>query len=284
MLCGLIHFIHSRCFSSSPLLLRGTPDYSIDTCIHMWYAIQYILTLHAICWTCSTGSPQQRILFQIIALVWRSLQYLILAYFRLWDDYVTTLSVSGCRTLCFTEQDVLILHACMLIWTVCTHTLMCVYATTTLVHVFLTVQLDYCSLFYAGLPPLWLWCLDHVLRSAACFPGRTPKFEHISSYMLCMLHWLPLQQRILFQIIASIWRSLLRPTPAYLWVLYCTTLSILGRHTLCSAEQGVLIVHFERTATKHNCTFSLVGPLALALRLFPRVLSDFFFAHLKTPF
>jgi len=41
-----------------------------------------------------------------------------------------------------------------------------------------------------------LSCLDRVLRSAARPIGRIPKYDHISTYMRCILHWLPARQRV----------------------------------------------------------------------------------------
>ena len=60
-----------------------------------------------------------------------------------------------------------------------------------------------------------------------------------------------------------------------------------GRRFLRSTEQGLLLVPFFHTATMQNRAFSVVGlslwnGLSLALRLFPRIVSNSFYAHLKT--
>ena len=80
-----------------------------------------------------------------------------------------------------------------------------------------------------------LQCIVRVLRSAARLSGRIPKFGHVSSYMLDVLHWLPLQQRISFCIISLVWRYLLGLAPAYIfeasaalpWVFQAVALSAL---------------------------------------------------------
>src|SRR6218665_2746809 len=59
------------------------------------------------------------------------------------------------------------------------------------------------------------------------------------------------------------------------------------RCSLRSTEQGLLLVPFAHTATMQNRAFSVVGPslwngLSLALRLFPGIVSNSFYAHLKT--
>src|SRR6218665_1166016 len=69
-------------------------------------------------------------------------------------------------------------------------------AGATLVHSFITIHLDYCLSLYSGLPSVHLASLSRVLRSAARLIGQIPKFSHVSSYMLEVLHWLPIWQRI----------------------------------------------------------------------------------------
>src|SRR6218665_4178857 len=116
-----------------------------------------------------------------------------------------------------------------------------------------------------------------------CTPsGCIPEFGHVSSYMLDVLHWLPLQQRISYHVISFVWGSLLGLAPACLRGLCCTTMGIPGRRSLCSTERGFLIIPFAHTTTKQNRVFSVVGPslwngLSLALRLYPRVLSFFIY-------
>ena len=82
-------------------------------------------------------------------------------------------------------------------------------ATAILKHAFITAWLDYCSSLSTGLPVRRLRCLDRILGSAASLSGCIPKFDHIFSYMLDVLHWLPLQQRNSYHIISLVWRSLL---------------------------------------------------------------------------
>jgi len=123
--------------------------------------------------------------------------------------------------------------------------------------------------------------------SSARLSGRISKFGHVSSYMLDVLDWLLLQQKISYCIISLVWWSLLVLALAYLWDLCCTTMGILGRRSLCSTEQAFLIVPFVHTATKQNSTFSVVGPLlwnglSVALLLLPGIVSNTFYAHLKT--
>src|SRR6218665_1176978 len=60
-----------------------------------------------------------------------------------------------------------------------------------------------------------------------------------------------------------------------------------GSRSLRSAEKGILVVPFARTASMQNRSFSVAGPrvwndLPQELRLFPRLCTDTFLGHLKT--
>src|SRR6218665_3456012 len=90
------------------------------------------------------------------------------------------------------------------------------FSTATLVHAFVTARLDYCATLYAGLPTLRLRCLERAIRTAARLIGGIPRtgHVHVTAYMLDVLHWLPLQQRIIFRIGALVWRCILGLAPA----------------------------------------------------------------------
>ena len=75
-----------------------------------------------------------------------------------------------------------------------------------------------------------------------------------------MLHWLPLQQRIMFRIGAMVWRCILGLAPAYLRDPCCPTPGTRGRSLLRSSEQRLLFVPFARTSTTQARAFSVVGP------------------------
>src|SRR6218665_3985731 len=133
-------------------------------------------------------------------------------------------------------------------------------ATATLVHAFVTSRLDYCSTLYVGLPAVRLGCLERVIRTAVHLIGGIPRTGHVSAYMLDVLHWLPLQQRIMFRIGAMVWKCILGLAPTSLLDLFFPTPGTRGRSFLLSSEQGLLFVPFARTSTTQARAFSVVGP------------------------
>src|SRR6218665_105848 len=92
--------------------------------------------------------------------------------------------------------------------------------------------------------------------------GTRHRTGHISAYMLDVLHWLPLQQRIMFRIGAMVWRCILGLAPAYRYLrdLCHPTPGTRGCSSLRSSEQGLLFVPFARTSTTQARAFSVVGP------------------------
>src|SRR6218665_2326958 len=120
-----------------------------------------------------------------------------------------------------------------------------------------------------------------------CFSNSYHRTGHVSAYMLDVLHWLPLQQQIMFCIGAMVWRCILGLAPAYLRDLCHPTPGTRGCSSLRSSEQGLLFVPFARTTTTQARAFSVVGHsvwngLPLSQRLLPRILSDTFYSSLKT--
>ena len=70
-------------------------------------------------------------------------------------------------------------------------------ACSQLIHALVTVRIDYCNSLLYGLPDCSLSRLQRILNTAARILCKIPKFDHITKTLLD-LHWLPIQQRILF--------------------------------------------------------------------------------------
>jgi len=111
--------------------------------------------------------------------------------------------------------------------------------------------------------------------------------SHISDFMRNILHWLPIQQRILYRLSSIVWRCVLGIAPTYLLDLFTLTSTCSGRQSLHSASRGDFVVPHDRTAIKQHRAYSIVGPsawnsLPSELRSLPRDLSSLFYKLLKT--
>ena len=88
-------------------------------------------------------------------------------------------------------------------------------ACTQLIHALVTVRIDYCNSLLYGLPDCSLSRLQRILNTAARILCKIPKFDHISKTLLD-LHWLPIQQRILFKILILTYQAYHKTAPQYL--------------------------------------------------------------------
>ena len=70
-------------------------------------------------------------------------------------------------------------------------------ACSQVIHALVTVRIDYCNSLLYGLPDCSLSRPQRILNTAARILCKIPKFDHITKTLLD-LHWLPIQQRILF--------------------------------------------------------------------------------------
>ena len=83
------------------------------------------------------------------------------------------------------------------------------------VHAFVTSKLDYCNALLYGLPKYQLQRLQYLQNTAAIVVLQLSKFQHITP-VLCELHWLPIQYRIIFKILLLVYKSLNGTSPSYL--------------------------------------------------------------------
>ena len=76
----------------------------------------------------------------------------------------------------------------------------------TLIHAFMTSKVDYCNSLLYGQPKCVLQDL-RVLNCSARLVYSTSKFEHVTPLLL-NLHWLPVEQRIIFKILLVTFKAL----------------------------------------------------------------------------
>ena len=84
-----------------------------------------------------------------------------------------------------------------------------------LIHALVTVRIDYCNSLLYGLPDCSLSRLQRILNTAARILCKIPNFNHITKTLLD-LHWLPIQQRILFKILILTYQAYHETAPQYL--------------------------------------------------------------------
>ena len=90
------------------------------------------------------------------------------------------------------------------------------HATTErLVHAFITSKLDFSNGLLYGVPKTSIKKLQIVQNTAARIITKTKKFDHISD-VLCKLHWLPVQQRIVYKLLLLTFRALNQLAPSYI--------------------------------------------------------------------
>jgi len=125
-----------------------------------------------------------------------------------------------------------------------------------LIHAFIFSRIDYCNGVFTGLPKKWIRQLQLIQNAAARVLTKTKKVEHITP-VLKSLHWLPVSQRIDFNRLLLVYKSLNGLAPKYITDL----LSVYQpSRPLRSSGSSLLCIH--RTRTKHGeAAFSSYAPL-----------------------
>ena len=116
--------------------------------------------------------------------------------------------------------------------------LLTIDATEKLVHAIISSRLDYCNSLLVGLPAYQLRRLQSLQNSAARLVSRTRKYDHIKP-ILKQLHWLPVDQRIIFKILLLTFKIQHNKAPSYLQA-FITPYS--PQRTLRSADKMQLVV------------------------------------------
>ena len=84
-----------------------------------------------------------------------------------------------------------------------------------LIHSFVSSKLDFCNSLFYGLPKYEINKLQNVQNAAARVIACLRKYDHITP-TLRMLHWLPVQQRIIFKINLMCFKIMNNMAPTYL--------------------------------------------------------------------
>ena len=131
-------------------------------------------------------------------------------------------------------------------------------ATKTLIHSLVTSRLDYCNIVLAGLPDYEIAKIQCILNAAARLTSKCPKFAHITP-ILIELHWLPVQQRILFKVLVLVYKALHDLAPPYIKSLI--TLYSPARSLRSSSKQLLVEPRFGNVSYGARA-FSVFAPRA----------------------
>ena len=109
-------------------------------------------------------------------------------------------------------------------WLVSVHSQLCAFAffyiynrdsAETFVHAFISSRLDYRNRQLFGLPQYQIQKLQRVQNASARLIFSIPRYCHITP-LLFDLHWLPVNQRIVFKILLLVYKVLHQLAPSYL--------------------------------------------------------------------
>ena len=141
-------------------------------------------------------------------------------------------------------------------------------ATKTLISAFVLSRIDYCNSLLAGCPKYLLFKLQKVQNNAARLVLRCSKSSHATP-MLQSLHWLPIENRIVYKLSLLCYKSLNGLAPSYLANLL--NVYTPSRQLRSSSDSHILQIPRYRSKTLGERSFSFQAPtswnkLPLSLR------------------
>ena len=155
-------------------------------------------------------------------------------------------------------------------------------ATCTIVHAFVTSQIDYCNSLLSGLPDNLIKKVQRVQNTAARLVCKLRKYDRITPAMIT-LHWLPVKYRIVFKVALLVYKGIHGKAPSYIKEMLVMKSS--SRYVMRSNDACLLTVPKHRCSTLGARSFAVQGPkqwndLPTELRLCGEV--DEFKRKLKT--
>ena len=129
-----------------------------------------------------------------------------------------------------------------------------------LIHAYITSKLDDCNSLLYGLSNYIINKLQTVQNAAARIVTCTKKTHHIMP-VLCKLHWLPVNYRIIFKVLLLVYKGLNGQAPAYISeLLHHRTCSHLLH--VCSSSQKFLSIPTIHVSLKTygDRAFSVASP------------------------
>jgi len=128
------------------------------------------------------------------------------------------------------------------------------------VHALISSRVDYCNSVLYGVCEVHLRSFQSVLNAAARLITGKRKFDHIASTMHDDLHWLPVQQHILFKLCTLVNKCLRCTAPSYLTDMCIPVSTASGRLCLRSCSRRDLRIPHSRLSRYGSRSFSVSGP------------------------
>ena len=138
---------------------------------------------------------------------------------------------------------------------------------------FLTSHLDFCNRQVCGLPNNQLHKLQRIQNAAARLICNVGRFVHITP-SLYRLHWLPINCRIQFKILLSVYKALNGIAPPYISEL--AELKSASRYNLRNSDDTLLLSNpsFKSRIILGDRSFKYAGP-----KLWNELLRDIRYAN-----
>ena len=125
----------------------------------------------------------------------------------------------------------------------------------TVIHCLITNRLDYCNVLLHGAPSRQLQWLQKIQNVTARMITDTARHEHITP-ILRNLHWLPIEQRVKYKVILTIYKILTSRAPSYL----CDLISVHESRRALRASSVTLDVPFTSSDLMFRRAFRIAGP------------------------
>ena len=129
-------------------------------------------------------------------------------------------------------------------------------ATEALVNAYVTSRLDYCSSLLYGVNKSLIAKLQRVQNMAARVISRVSKYDHITP-ILRELHWLPVEQRIVFRILVHAFKALHGQAPLYIcdMVTFLDSTRVRRSPSHFMLKESLIKTKYGLRAFKNNSAF-----------------------------
>ena len=124
------------------------------------------------------------------------------------------------------------------------------------IHAVVSSKLDYCNSLLYGLSKLSLQKLQRIQNRAARILFKESKYSHITP-LLMQLHWLPVEQRIIYKVLLIMYKSLNNLAPNYLANLFQ---QYMPPRSLRSIKKCLLHVPASRLKSFGDRSLMVYGP------------------------